>query len=183
MTKLTKIGLIGLVVAFSGCGDSYSSTNTKSNNDLKFLDRTVNFLTDTNGMSLYTFDKDGLNKSNCDNKCQEIWSLFEGADTNSSDIKVLDGTDDLAYRKHPLYYFFNDNSVGDVNGDNVNSIWHLLYAPLGTNDSQTEFSAQTMTQTYLTDKDGIALYTFDNDEVNRDSEDFSQQIRTNFKVK
>jgi predicted lipoprotein with Yx(FWY)xxD motif len=114
-------------------------------------------------MSLYTFDKDTLNKSNCDAKCQEMWSLFRGANTTSEDVKVLDGTDHLAYRKHPLYYFVNDKAIGDVKGDNVKNIWHLLYAPTGSNDTQTEFSDQTMTQTYLTDKDGRALYTFDND--------------------
>ena len=165
MTIYTKIGLLSLTtLALIGCGDTYSSGDTTSNTkSIKSLTRTANFLTDTNGMSLYTFDKDTLNKSNCDAACQKIWPLFEGANTTSEDIKVLEGTDHLAYRKHPLYHFVNDNAVGDVNGDNIKDVWHLVYAPKGSNDTQTEFSATTMTQTYLTDKDGRALYTFDND--------------------
>lgn len=166
MTTYTKIGLLSLVtLALIGCGDNYSSNDNSAdtNNNLKSLDRSVNFLTDTDGMSLYTFDKDTLNKSNCDAECQKIWPLFQGANTTSSDIKVLDGTDHLAYRKHPLYYFVNDNAVGDVNGDNVKNVWHLVYAAKSLTDSQTKYSAETMTQTYLTDKDGRALYTFDKD--------------------
>ena len=165
MTIYIKTGLLSLAtLGLIGCGDTYSSNDNSSNkNSLKSLDRTVKNLTDTDGMTLYTFDKDTLNKSNCDADCQKIWPLFEGANTTSEDIKVLDGTDHLAYRKHPLYYFVNDNAIGDVNGDNVKNVWHLVYAPAGSNDTQTTFSAETMTQTYLTDKDGRALYTFDND--------------------
>ena len=166
MTTLTKMGLLSLVTfTLIGCSDSDSSvSDCKSSADkLKSLNRAVNFLTDTNGMSLYIFDKDTLNQSNCDANCQEIWPLFKGANTTSEDIKVLEGTDHLAYRKHPLYYFKKDTMIGDVKGDNVKNVWHLLYAPKSSNDSQTEYSAETMTQTYLTDKDGRTLYTFDKD--------------------
>lgn len=165
MTNITKLGLLSLATfTLIGCGDSYSDkASTSDTNNLKSLDRTIKFLTDTNGMSLYTFDKDALNKSNCDVDCQKIWPLFRGADTTSADLKVLEGTDHLAYRQHPLYFFANDNAIGDVNGDNVKNVWHLVYAPANSNDSQTAFSAETMTQTYLTDKDGRALYTFDKD--------------------
>lgn len=165
MTTITKLGLLSLAtLTLIGCGDSYSDkASTSDTNSLKSLDKTVNFLTDTDGMSLYTFDKDILNKSNCDVECQKIWSFFEGANATSTDIKTLDGSDHLAYRQHPLYYFINDNAKGDINGDNVKNVWHLVYAQTGSNDTQTKFSDETMTQTYLTDKDGRALYTFDND--------------------
>jgi len=173
MTTYTKLGLLSLAtLTMIGCGDTYSSNDNDYNADdntnintqsLKSLNRTVSFLTDTDGMSLYIFDKDSANKSNCNADCQKIWPLFEGANTTSENIKVVEGTDQLAYRKHPLYYFANDKVVGDVNGDNVKNVWHLVYAPSGSNDTQTELSATTMTQTYLTDKDGRTLYTFDKD--------------------
>jgi predicted lipoprotein with Yx(FWY)xxD motif len=166
MKNLTKIGLLSFatLAMIVGCGDTYSSKdNCVNNNSLKSLDRTVSFLTDTTGMSLYTFDKDGLNRSNCDAECQKIWPLFRGADTTNDNIKVLESSDQLAYRKHPLYYFVNDTSIGDIKGDNIKNVWHLLYAQTSSNDSQTEFSTDTMTQRYLTDKNGRALYTFDKD--------------------
>ncbi|MEA2092178.1 MAG: c-type cytochrome, partial [Campylobacterota bacterium] len=101
---------------------------------------------------------------NCDAACQEIWPLFLGANSGSEDIKVLEGTDHLAYRKHPLYYFVNDKAPGDILGNNVKEVWHLVHAPEGTTDSQTAFSETLIKQTFLTDKDQRALYTFDNDE-------------------
>lgn len=170
MTNFIKITLVSAsTLVLIGCGDSYSpenSNDTTITNSLKSQERTVSYLTDANGKSLYTFDKDTLNTSNCDADCQEIWPLFTGIDTGSADIKLFGETDHLAYRKHPLYFFANDSVAGDVNGDNVKNVWHLVYAPTDSNDTQTEFSQQTMIQTYLTDKDGRSLYVFDNDTEN-----------------
>jgi len=146
-----------------GCGDNYNDKNEASPSQLKTLDRELSFLVDTNQMSLYTFDKDGLNKSNCDADCRKIWPIFAGANTTNTDIKVLEGTDHLAYRKHPLYFFHKDTAVGDILGNNIKDVWHLVFTPLGSNDTQTEFSDTKVTQTYLTDKNGRSLYTFDKD--------------------
>ncbi|HIP27937.1 MAG TPA: c-type cytochrome, partial [Sulfurovum sp.] len=118
---------------------------------------------DTDAMSLYTFDKDILNKSNCDAECQKIWPLFEGANSGSVDIKVLSGSDQLAYRKHPLYYFVKDKAPGDILGNNVKDVWHLVHASAGSADSQTALSETVIKQTFLTDKNQRSLYTFDKD--------------------
>ena len=156
-----------------GCGDSYDSGNDAvraSTGNIGSLPREVSYLTDVaNGMSLYTFDKDTLNVSNCDAACRAIWPIFTGGNTQSTDIQVFDtNTSQLAYRQHPMYFFVNDAVSGDVKGDNVKDVWHLIYAPAGTNDTQTKFSeaAQSMTQTYLTGKNGMSLYTFDKDDIN-----------------
>ena len=158
-----------------GCGDTHDSNDKEytpppANNTIGSLEREVSYLTDaTNGMSLYTFDKDTLNTTNCDADCQKIWPIFTGGNSESTDIQVFDTTTNhLAYRQHPLYFFANDTVTGDVNGDNVKDVWHLVYAPNGTNDTQTKFSTATnsMTQTYLTGKDDMALYTFDKDDIN-----------------
>ncbi len=159
-----------------GCGDTYDS-NSKgytppAPKNISSLQREVSYLTDaTNGMSLYTFDKDTLfpTTTNCDANCQKIWPIFRGGNSASTDIAVFDTeTSHLAYRQHPVYFFKNDTVAGDVNGDNVKDVWHLIYATAGTNDTQTKFSTTTnsMTQTYLTGKDGMALYTFDKDAIN-----------------
>jgi len=173
MNSLTKIIVAGSAcVALIGCTDSYDDkkkvegTSTSSipvKIELKVLNRNAKFLTDTDARSLYVFDKDMLNTSNCDAECQKIWPLFEGADSGSEDIKVLEGTDHLAYRKHPLYYFVKDKAPGDILGNNVKNVWHLVYAPADSTDIQTALSDTNIKQTYLTDKDGRALYTFDKD--------------------
>jgi len=172
MKNFSNITLACLsTLALIGCGDSYNDKNKNDKNEassaqLKTLEREVSFLVDTNKMSLYTFDKDALNKSNCDANCRKIWPLFTGANTTSTDIKVLEGTDHLAYRKHPLYFFNKDSAPGDILGNNIKDVWHLVFAPQSSNDTQTELSDTKVKQTYLTDKDGRSLYTFDNDTQN-----------------
>ncbi len=176
MNKLTQITLASIAaLALIGCSDSYSDKDTAYGTTvdtpvvagaLKASNRNAKFLVDTDAISLYTFDKDMLNTSNCDAECQKIWPLFLGADTGSEDIKVLPGTDHLAYRKHPLYYFVKDKAPGDVLGNNVKEVWHLVHAPIGSTDSQTALSETTIKQILLTDKDQRALYVFDKDTQN-----------------
>ena len=163
MKRLKEITLVSVAtLALMGC-----SSNNGGNASLKVGNRSVSFLTDTEARSLYVFDKDALNKSNCDATCQEKWPLFEGANSESEDIKVLEGTDHLAYRKHPLYYFVKDKAPGDIFGDGLKGVWHIVYATVGSTDTQTALSTKTLKQTYLTDADGMALYTFDKDGENR----------------
>lgn len=112
MKTLTHITLASIAtLALMGCSDTYSGDNKSNNGDLRASKRAVKFLTDVEGMSLYTFDKDTLNKSNClPGECQDTWPLFVGIDGGNADLKVLPGTQGhLAYRKHPLYYFINLN--------------------------------------------------------------------------
>ena len=173
MKILTQITLASVAtLALIGCGNSYNDNKdngvTTSNAALKAGTRSAKYLVDTEGMSLYTFDKDTLNKSNClVGACQDVWPLFVGIDNNDSDIKVVPASEGhLAYRKHPLYYFINDKKVGDINGNNVKDVWHLVHAPTAPADTQVKLSDSNIQQTFLTDKDGMALYTFDKDSVN-----------------
>jgi len=164
MKKIIDITLVSLTtLTLIGCGSSDNNTKYSA---LKTSQRNVKFLVDKEGMSLYTFDKDTLNQSNCDATCQEKWPFFRGANGESEDIKVLEGTDHLAYRNHPLYYFHKDKAPGDVLGNHVKNVWDLVYVPVGSTDAQTALSATEIKQTFLTDKDQRALYVFDKDEDN-----------------
>ena len=163
MNNLIKITLASAAcIAMIGCGDTYSSSKDADTAALKVLNRNASFLTDAQGMSLYTFDKDALNKSNCDAECQKIWPLFTGIGTDGSDLTTPE-SDQLAYRKHPLYYFVKDKVEGDVLGNGVKDVWHLVHAQAAPTDTQVALSTTIIKQTFLTDKDGRALYTFDND--------------------
>ena len=166
MNNMIKISLATIMtIGLSGCG-SNDNEIIDITNELKVLDRDVQFLTDTDGMTLYTFDKDAPNVSNCDAECLKIWPPFVGANTESEDLKVLEGTDHLTYKSHPLYYFIKDENPNDILGNNVKNVWDLVYAIDGSTDSQTKLSDITINQKYLTDKDGVALYSFDNDDIN-----------------
>lgn len=90
-----------------------------------------NILTDQKGMSLYIFDKDTVSVSNCNGSCASIWppllvtSAPNPLPTNLTIIKRADGTSQYAWKGMPLYFYSNDQKVGDVTGDGFNKIWHL----------------------------------------------------------
>jgi predicted lipoprotein with Yx(FWY)xxD motif len=86
-------------------------------------------LTDANGMTLYTFDKDAEGVSNCYDKCADNWPpLFaaEGAAAEGEFTLVTrtDGKMMWAYDGKPLYLWVKDEKPGDTTGDGVGEVWH-----------------------------------------------------------
>lgn len=89
-------------------------------------------LTDADGMTLYTFDRDtnGDGKSVCNDDCAAKWPpLFaETGATPEGDFTLVtrdDGTTMWAYKGWPLYYWYEDMAAGDIKGDGVGGVWHL----------------------------------------------------------
>jgi len=90
-----------------------------------------NVLTDPNGMTLYTYDKDSAGKSNCSGECAEYWPPVKAsADAKAAgDLTIItrdDGTKQWANDGKPLYTFVKDKKPGDVTGDNFKNIWHVV---------------------------------------------------------
>jgi predicted lipoprotein with Yx(FWY)xxD motif len=94
-------------------------------------------LADSNGMVLYTFDKDGKGaaKSACVDKCIVNWPPFlapEGAMAEGEwtivDVVDKDGAAKKmwAYDGWPLYTWVNDAKPGDTTGDGVGGVWHVV---------------------------------------------------------
>ena len=89
--------------------------------------------TDQNGMTLYTFDKDGKNKSNCYDDCAKNWPPFmASADAKAEGdwtvVERKDGTKMWAYDGKPVYTFVNDKKAGDMSGEGVAGAWHVVEA-------------------------------------------------------
>lgn len=87
-------------------------------------------LTDTRGMTLYTFDNDAPGVSNCVDACVANWPILAAAEGNAADgdyaiIDRADGARQWTYKDQPLYTFVNDAAPGDVTGDGVNDVWHV----------------------------------------------------------
>jgi predicted lipoprotein with Yx(FWY)xxD motif len=87
-------------------------------------------LTNSAGMTLYTFDKDAPGKSNCNGPCATNWPpLAAGADAKPSGAYTLvtrdDGSKMWAYKSKPLYTWIKDQKPGDKTGDGVNNVWRL----------------------------------------------------------
>lgn len=87
-------------------------------------------MTTPKGMTLYTFDKDTKDKSNCDAKCLKNWPAFHAdakakAEGEWTFVKDADGKDMWAYEGKPLYMFAKDKKAGDMTGDGVGGVWHV----------------------------------------------------------
>ncbi|MEM5431146.1 hypothetical protein [Cupriavidus oxalaticus] len=89
-------------------------------------------LTDPQGLTLYTFDRDTANsgKSACNGPCATNWPpLMAAPGTNPSGQYTIitrdDGGKQWAYRGMPLYRFAKDAKPGDKTGDNLNNVWHV----------------------------------------------------------
>ncbi len=89
-------------------------------------------LTGSNGMTLYTFDKDaaGSGKSMCNGPCATNWPpLFAmDGDTASGDYSIVmrdDGKKQWAFKGKPLYFWVKDTKAGDKTGDGFNNVWRV----------------------------------------------------------
>ncbi len=98
-------------------------------------------LVDGNGRTLYLFAADGGTASVCYADCAVAWPpvLTTGAPQagNGVDPRLLgttarkDGTTEVTYAGHPLYYFVADKKPGDATGQGVNGFgapWYALSA-------------------------------------------------------
>jgi predicted lipoprotein with Yx(FWY)xxD motif len=90
-------------------------------------------LTDQKGMTLYTFDKDEKGKSNCYDQCAVNWPPFkaEAGAAPEGEWTIVDRTDGTkmwAYDGKPLYLWIKDTKPGDVTGDGVGDVWHVVKA-------------------------------------------------------
>ena len=102
------------------------------------------FLTNGAGRAVYLFVADSTGKSNCDGACASAWPpvIASGQPTASgsaqaSDLATItrsDGTKQVTYDGHPLYYFVGDTGPGTDKGQGIDGFgakWWLV-APTGS---------------------------------------------------
>jgi predicted lipoprotein with Yx(FWY)xxD motif len=101
-------------------------------------------MTDSKGMTLYTFDKDTTGVSNCSGQCEVNWPVYAptGADSgtlpeNITVITRADGTKQYAWKGMPLYYYIKDTKAGDTTGDGVGGTWHVVNLTAATSPTTT----------------------------------------------
>jgi len=97
------------------------------------------FLTGEDGKTLYMFTPDTATTSACNTGCVASWPPFtldagetvkggDGVTGAFTTIARQDGSMQVVYAGHPLYYFSGDAAAGDTNGQGLNSKWYLLGA-------------------------------------------------------
>ncbi|HRO82670.1 MAG TPA: hypothetical protein PLR92_14620 [Alicycliphilus denitrificans] len=117
---MTKFSSLLAALALAGC---YSMPHAQ-------VSAQGGVLVGPNGMTLYTFDRDvaGSGKSACNGPCATNWPPLTAAAAPGGDgyslIRRDDGTQQVAYKGKPLYYWSKDAKPGDKTGDGVNNVWH-----------------------------------------------------------
>jgi predicted lipoprotein with Yx(FWY)xxD motif len=108
-------------------------------------------LVDSQGLTLYLFQKDMGTQSECTGACASAWPPLEtsgqptvGSGASESMVgttKRSDGGVQVTYNGHPLYLFSGDQQPGDTNGDGVNAFGGSWFA-LSAAGNQVTASAQ-----------------------------------------
>jgi predicted lipoprotein with Yx(FWY)xxD motif len=126
--------------------------------------------TDANGMTLYTHDRDiQAGHSLCNQKCEEAWPPLRPQDgarpfADWTIIQRADGSQQWAYKNHPVYAYRKDAYPGARFGERPeNEAWHVAGAPIET-PSEVKVAAR-MGGKILVDARGLMLYSLDTDKV------------------
>ena len=88
------------------------------------------FLVDGNGRALYLWDADHGSKSTCSGACAQAWPPLTTSGTPKASgavkasllgtTKRTDGSREVTYAGHPLYYFAGDTQAGQTTGQGSN---------------------------------------------------------------
>jgi predicted lipoprotein with Yx(FWY)xxD motif len=95
------------------------------------------WLTDQTGKTLYIYTKDTGTTSACYGACATAWPPFTATGSVTVNGQFLDasligstsrtdGTTQVTYGGHPLYYYVKDTAAGQITGQGVGGVWYLL---------------------------------------------------------
>jgi predicted lipoprotein with Yx(FWY)xxD motif len=95
------------------------------------------WLTNSAGRALYIYTRDKGTTSECYGACAKIWPpltttgpvTISGQFTVQHDLGVItrtNGTKQVTYGGHPLYYYSGDTGPGQTKGQGVGGVWFLI---------------------------------------------------------
>ena len=136
------VGATTLVLIAAGCGGAIPSSNGGPTTLKLTSSKDGRYLVDSQGHSLYLFEKDEGGESYCNGACAAVWPALEteamphaGAGVDAAAlgrIKRDDGDMQVTYHGHPLYYYAADASTpGKTKGEDVEQFgdgWYLVSA-------------------------------------------------------
>ena len=132
------VGALGLALVAAGCGGAIPS----SDGGPAALKLDGRYLVDSQGHSVYLFEKDEDGESYCSGACAAVWPPLEtstaprgGAGVQDAELWTIerpDGDMQVTYHGHPLYYYAADASTPDnTKGEDVEQFgagWYLVGA-------------------------------------------------------
>jgi predicted lipoprotein with Yx(FWY)xxD motif len=94
-------------------------------------------LVDGAGRTVYLFEADKGTSSTCYGQCAQIWAPVPAGGPTSGGAQAAlvgtttrtDGSSQVTYNGHPLYYFANDKAAGDARGQGINRFgggWYVV---------------------------------------------------------
>ena len=153
MTRPFRLAALALASALvlAACGSSSSTTTTSSASSTPtssprpaslVATKTTSlgtFLVDAKGRALYLWDADHGSKSTCTGACAQAWPPLTATGTPKASgaakasllgtTKRADGSREITYAGHPLYYYEGDSAPGQTTGqgsDSFGSPWWVV---------------------------------------------------------
>jgi predicted lipoprotein with Yx(FWY)xxD motif len=119
-----------------GSGGGGSSSSSSSAVTVKAVSSPLGtILVDQDGKTLYLFEADSMNKSNCSGGCLTLWPAVmakgkatAGNGVSAGMIGTATGSSQVTYAGHPLYWFSGDTAAGDTNGEGLTDFGGAWYA-------------------------------------------------------
>lgn len=138
-----RIGSFAILFALSACsapqlaGVDQTSSKSGSPAAARFTPLSTGMtphglsLVDSDGMTLYVFDRDQDGVSACKDVCVDRWPPLTApagavARGDYGFITRDDGSRQVTYRRRPLYRWFEDTRPGEALGEGLaNDTWHI----------------------------------------------------------
>ena len=138
-TRVLVLVTVALLLVLASCAPQAGNT---SPNALQIGETAElgQFLTDNAGLTLYMYTNDTTNTSTCIDTCAQNWpplviqgqpAAGEGVDASFlGTTQRADGSMQVTYKGHPLYYYAQDKNPGDTLGEAVKNVWYVV-SPAG----------------------------------------------------
>ena len=151
-TILLMAAAVGAALVTAACGGtgsygSYGTSNSSGSTPAAAGTATISvanssrgqILVDASGRTLYLFEADKAASSSCYGACIGVWPavITTGQPAAGPGVKEsllgttkrTDGTLEVVYNGHPLYYFSGDKAAGNVTGQGLSSFgaaWYVV---------------------------------------------------------
>ncbi|MDT5067668.1 MAG: hypothetical protein QOK02_3823 [Mycobacterium sp.] len=124
------------------------------------------FLTDSTGRALYLWEADRSGKSACSGTCASAWppltvktngTVNAAGAAEQKDLSTItraDGSKQVAYHGHPLYYFAGDGAPGTTNGQGSNGFGALWWVVTPAGAANTKAATTSSGSGSSTSSDG-----------------------------
>jgi predicted lipoprotein with Yx(FWY)xxD motif len=147
MRRGVLLSAVGIGVIASACGSSGGASQASATRAATVSARSISrgmYLADDTGKTVYLFEADTSDQSTCFDDCAQMWPplLTKGAPiaidgASASELGTTsrrDGTTQVTYHGHPLYYYIADGNAGDINGEGLDcfgGVWYVV-SPAGS---------------------------------------------------